>query len=89
MHRYENMYLATPLDRFENMRIPISIIPDEFAHEYNLHDKVQNGFVYMQIEKGMYGLPQAGILSNKLLRKNLAPHGYYEMPHTPGLWKNV
>ena len=43
----------------------------------------------MQIERGMYGLPQAGILANKLLRKRLAPHGYYELPHTPGLWKHV
>jgi hypothetical protein len=37
----------------------------------------------------MYGLPQAGILANKLLRKGLAPHGYYELPHTPGLWKHT
>ena len=43
----------------------------------------------MQIEKGMHGLPQSGILANKLLRKRLAPHGYYEMPHTPGLWKHI
>ena len=43
----------------------------------------------MQIEKKMYGHPQAGILAKKLLRKKLAPHGYYEMPHTPGLWKHV
>ena len=69
--------------------MPIDIIPDEFAQEYDLHNKVHNGFVYMQIEKGMYGLPQVGILANKLLRKNLAPHGYYEMPHTPGLWKHI
>ena len=43
----------------------------------------------MQIEKGMYGLPQAGILANKLLRTQLAPHGYFELPHTPGLWKYI
>ena len=42
----------------------------------------------MQIERGMYGLPQAGILANKLLRKRLEPHGYYELSHTPGLWKH-
>ena len=31
----------------------------------------------------MYGLPQAGILANKLLQKRLAPDGYYDMPqHT-------
>ena len=82
-------YLATPLDRFEYMRIPIEIIPTEFEILYNLKNKVKNGFVYMQIEKGMYGLPQAGILANKLLRKRLAPHGHYKIPHTPGLWKHI
>jgi hypothetical protein len=37
----------------------------------------------------MYGLPQAGILANKLLRKRLGRHGYFEVQHTPGLWKHV
>ena len=41
----------------------------------------------MEIRKGMYGLPQAGILANKLLKERLARHGYFEQPHTPGLWK--
>jgi hypothetical protein len=36
----------------------------------------------------MYGLPQAGILANKLLKNRLARHGYNEQPHTPGLWKH-
>jgi hypothetical protein len=35
------------------------------------------------------GSPQAGILANKLLRKQLAPHGYYECKQTPGLWKHA
>ena len=26
---------------------------------------------------------------NKLLNKRLAPAGYYEVPHTPGLWKHL
>ena len=43
----------------------------------------------MQIQRGLYGLPQSGILANKLLRKRLKPHGYYELPYTPGLWKHV
>ena len=40
----------------------------------------------MEIRKAIYGLPQAGVLANKLLKKRLAPAGYYEMPYTPGLW---
>ena len=43
----------------------------------------------MEIIKAIYGLPQAGVLVNKLLKKRLAPAGYYEMPHTPALWKHV
>ena len=27
-------------------------------------------------------------LANKLLKKWLAPHGYYEVPHTLGLWRH-
>jgi hypothetical protein len=36
----------------------------------------------------MYGLPQAGILANKLLKERLEPHGYQECEHTPGLWRH-
>ena len=43
----------------------------------------------MEIQKAIYGLPQAGILANKQLRQRLQPHGYYEVAHTPGLWRHV
>ena len=43
----------------------------------------------MEIIKAIYGLPQVGTLANNLLKKRLAPAGYYEMTHTPGLWKHV
>ena len=36
----------------------------------------------------MYGLPQVGILANKLLAKRLAKHGSYQCTHTPGLWRH-
>ena len=36
----------------------------------------------------MYGLPQAGIIANNLLTKRLAPKGYYQCRHTPGLWRH-
>ena len=69
--------------------MPIDIFPQEFIDQYGLADKVKNGFVYCAIIRCMYGLPQSGILANKLLRERLLKHGYYEMPHTPGLWKHV
>ncbi len=36
----------------------------------------------------MYGLTQAGILANKLIKTCLAAHGYHELSHTPGLFKH-
>jgi hypothetical protein len=43
----------------------------------------------MEICKRMYELPQASILANKLLKEQLARHGYFKQPHTLGLWKHV
>jgi hypothetical protein len=37
----------------------------------------------------MYGLPQAGILTNKLLEQQLNAKGYYHCQHTLGLWPHV
>ena len=84
----KNFYLETPMDRYEYMRMPIRLIPPAFIDAYDLSSKIHNGFLYMEIRKGMYGLPQSGIIANKLLRKRLRPHGYFEVTNTPGLWKH-
>jgi hypothetical protein len=84
-----NFYLATPMERYEYMRIKADLIPDEFKDFYKLWDKIYNGYVYCEIRRGMYGLPQAGIIANQLLKKRLAKFGYFELPHTPGLWKHT
>ena len=84
-----NFYLGTPMQRKEYMFIPLHLIPPEMQEQYKLHDFQRDGKVYVEIQKGMYGLPQAGILANQQLRKNLQPHGYLPCPHTPGLWKHI
>jgi hypothetical protein len=84
----KNMYLETPLDWYEYMKMPLSLFPQDIIEHYGLSNKTLNGYVYMEICKEMYGLPQAGILAYKLLKKRLARHGYFEQPHTPGLWKH-
>jgi hypothetical protein len=53
---------------------------------YNLKALDGDRWVYIKIRKGMLGLKQAGLLSNQLLQKRLAPFGYYPARHTPGLW---
>jgi hypothetical protein len=41
----KNMYLGTPLDRYEYMRMPLSLIPQDIIDHYSLRDKVFNGYV--------------------------------------------
>jgi hypothetical protein len=60
----ENFYLNTPLGRFEYMVIKLSSLPQETIDKYDLKELAQDGKVYIEIQKGMYGLPQAGILAN-------------------------
>ena len=65
--------------------MPLKIIPERIIEQYNLCEKAKNGYVYMEIRREMYKLPQAGILTVRLLKQRLAKHGYYEVAHTPGL----
>ena len=85
----KSFYLTAPLPEPEYMKMPLSVFPRHVRDQYNLETHVKNGFVYLEIRRAIYGLPQAGILANKLLRERLEPEGYYEVTHTPGLWKHV
>jgi hypothetical protein len=84
----KNMDLETPLDCFEYMRMPISLFPTNIIDHYQLNNKVIKDYVYMEIRKGMYGLPHPGILTNKLLKKRLTMHGYFKKPHISGLFSH-
>jgi hypothetical protein len=84
----KNFYLNTPLTRFEYMVINISSIPQEIIDEFRLLELAHDGRVYIEIQKGMYGLPQAGILANKLLQQRLALDVYRPTEHTHGLWRH-
>ncbi len=84
-------YLNTPKHEPEYMRLRLDIIPEVIIAKYRQCDLVdKEGWVYVEILKGMYDLPQAGILANQLLEKRLvSTKGYYQCQHTPGLWRHV
>jgi hypothetical protein len=70
------------------MVINLLSLPQETIDKYDLIELAQDVKVYIEVQKGMYGLPQAGILANELLQRNLAKDGYRPMQHTNGLWKH-
>jgi hypothetical protein len=82
-----NFYLMTPLLRPEYLRIKLTDLPDEIINEYRLRKLVNaKGFVFVEVTKGMYGLPQAGLLANELLEKRLNKNGYFQSKLVAGLW---
>ena len=61
-HFYLNSILLEP----EFMRIPLKSIPREIIYAYDLTALVKyQWWIYIRIEKGVYGLKQAGIISNQ------------------------
>ena len=69
------------------MRIKITDISEEIIEHYKLQEMVtEDRYVYCEMRKGMYGLPQAGIIAQELLQERLAKFGYHQSTIIPGLW---
>ena len=76
------------MDEPEYMKIPVRLIPDEIKVEYKVSEFEHAGYMYVQINKGVYGLAQAGLLANEILAKMLVKHVFNKKPHTPGIWRH-
>ena len=68
------------------MQIEATLVPQAFVDANNLAFKIYIILIYMKIVRGMHGLPQAGILANKLLNKRLKKYDFSEVSHIPGLF---
>ena len=80
-------FLNNILPNPEFMWISLKIIPLEIIDTCDLKALVDDqGWIYMLIEKGMYGIKQAGIIVNQELVKHRAPLGYHPVKHTTRLW---
>jgi hypothetical protein len=85
----KDFYLNTPMARYKYMQLRIADMPEDVIKHYNLRDRATpDGYGHCEIQKGMYGLPQAGIIAQQLLEECLQKHGYRQSQTTPGLWKH-
>ena len=80
-----NFYLSTNVPYHQYMQVHPSKILKEIWDEYDINI-APDGFVYLEIRKGMYGLKESGVLEFNKLLKATAPHVYKTMPNTTGLW---
>ncbi len=84
----KDFYLGTDLPHYEYMRLHRSQIPSSSALHFQLAHLWHNDHVYVEIRKGIYGLPQAGKLAQDRLIAHLCTHGYYSSPETPCLFRH-
>jgi hypothetical protein len=79
--------LNTPMARYEYMQLRLSDMPEDVIAQYKLNKiATPEGYIYCEIQKGMYGLPQARIIAQQLLEERLEKDGYRQSKTTPGLW---
>ncbi len=59
----KDFYLGTPMDEPEYMRIPLRFIPIKLQQKHNLKAIQLHDAVIKRIDKSIYGVKQAGLLS--------------------------
>ena len=85
----KDFYLCTPMKRYKYFRMKIELFPEDIIQEYDLRNKVDStGNVHCEVQQGMYGLPQAGIIAQEFLTEQLLKAGYCQSKVTPGYWKH-
>ena len=85
----KDFYLGTPMENPEWMWVDMRLIPDSIVSKYDLTSLARNGKVLARVDKGIYGLPQAGLLAQQRLIAHMAKHGYHQSPTTPCLFTHA
>jgi hypothetical protein len=83
----KNFYLMTSMYWYEYFRMKLELFPQDIINEYGLRDKADaDGNIFCEVQRGVYGLPQTGIIAQNLLTKRLHKAEYQQSKITPGYW---
>ena len=69
------------------MKLALACILDKSIDQYSLRTLSSDGWVYLEILKGMPGLKQADRIANDRLKAHLAHFGFVPVPRTHALCK--
>ena len=59
-------------------------MPEDVVKYSNLRTKgTKDGYIFIAIKQGKYGLNQYGLLAQKILEERVGKHGYYQSEYTP------
>jgi hypothetical protein len=86
----KDFYLNTPMEGYEYFCMKLKLFPEDVINKYDLCNKVDtNVNIHCKVQRGMYRLPQAGIIAQELLETRLLKAGYTQLKITPGYWKHT
>ena len=85
----KGFYYGTPLQQYEYVCMALADIPDKIFQQYNIRDLATNGWVYIEMCKGMPGLKQAGKITNNWLITHLSKYSYSIYARTLALWRHT
>ena len=57
------------MEEHKSIRISINVLLEEIISQYGIRILEQKRYIYAEIRKGMYGLPQYGRTENDYLKK--------------------
>jgi hypothetical protein len=87
----KDFYLGTPMAKPVYVNILLRQISITAQKKHGIYDPAADqdrDSVYARADKTIYGLPQAGLLSQQRLVGHLADHGYLPCEHTPCLFRH-
>jgi hypothetical protein len=84
----KDFYLGTPLPRPEYVRVQLQLLPEELIELLQLREFIERGSVLFEVNKAMYGLPNAGLISQDRLIGHLDGHGYKQSALVPCLFRH-
>ena len=85
----KDFYYGTAMARYKYMKLALACILDEIIEQYSLCALSSDGWVYLDIQKGMPVLKQAGRIANDQLKAHLSHFGFAHVPITLALWKHA
>ena len=73
--------------RIKYMGLKLIDLPKSVVQHYNIeNNSTRDGYLYVEIKRGMYGILQAGFIVQQLLDKKLNKKGYHQIEITTRFW---
>ncbi len=84
----EKFYVGSPMSKAYYMTMRSCQLPDSVRQDPIVSRLIKNDCILVKIQKGLYGLPQAGRLARDRLVSHLAKAGYIESDHVPSYFRH-